>query len=173
VSNVRVRDLSAGSRQLASYRTLRGALRTLPIGQVALVVFDDPVLVETGAAHHHIDVFSQAVEPFLPVGVSASVADTIGASWVAVERYAGKGVWWTGEPVVAFATARKVNEEWAANQEAAAETQRQYDAEQEAKIERERAEYARERERQAQPGRLLHGVRLTRPPESEQTEWAQ
>jgi hypothetical protein len=97
----------------------------------------------------------------------AEVADTIGAPLGWVVNTAGRHVdqWWTGEPACDFATAAKIADEWASNQAAAFEVTRKYEAEREAKIEREREELRRAAAERAkrEPRRVLHGVEVSLP----------
>ena len=101
------------------------------------------------------------------------VADTIGAPAMFVANAAGKDAreWWTGEPAVTFAVAREIAERWAANVADATEKQRRYDAEQEAKLEREHEQYRREAAERAKRERtVLHGVETSFPGDPE--PWA-
>jgi hypothetical protein len=97
----------------------------------------------------------------------AEVAETIGAPMQWVANNAGKDVreWWTAEPAVTFDAARKIAEQWARNVADAAEVQRKYEAEQEAKIERERGELQRAAAARAErePRRVLNGVEVSFP----------
>jgi hypothetical protein len=103
----------------------------------------------------------------------AEVADTLGCSMGFVVNAAGKDVreWWTGEPAVTFDEARKIAEEWAvAVADPEAETRRAVAA-QEAKIEREREQYARERAAENQYGRVIPGGVSVSVPGSPRPEW--
>jgi hypothetical protein len=89
-----------------------------------------------------------ATQPTPQLVQLAEVAATLGAPLGWVVNNAGKDVreWWTGEPAVTFDVARKIAEAWARNVADATETQRRHEAEQAAQIEREREQFARERE---------------------------
>jgi hypothetical protein len=95
----------------------------------------------------------------------AEVADTLGApiGWVA--NAAGKDVraWWTNEPACDFATAAKIADEWSSNKAAALEATRKYEAEQEARIEREREEFRREREAERKGTPIPGGISVSVP----------
>ena len=114
-----------------------------------------------------------AKEPQAQLVRLSEVADTIGAPWASVERYAGKDVhtWWTGEAAVDFVTARKIAELWAADSAAAVEMTRQAELEHEAKIEAEREAYRRERDA-SRGQRVFHGVQVTVPGDPHIPDWA-
>src|SRR5512132_369424 len=103
----------------------------------------------------------------------SEVADTLGAPMMFVVNAAGKDVreWWTGEPAVTFDVARRVAQALARNVADAEEVTRAAVAEQEAHIEREREQYARERAAERQYGRVIPGGVSVSVPGSPRPDW--
>jgi hypothetical protein len=106
----------------------------------------------------------------------SEVAAELGAPLGWVVNNAGRHVdaWWTGEPACTFDVARKIAEQWAANMADAAEKQRRYEAEQEARIEKEREQFAREREASGakqRGGVIAGGVQLSVPGSPRPSWW--